>query len=328
MTVPQQVPQQQAVEQSAPVEQSVDERISARARGFLQEIEENDDTEQLDEQAAPEVETPTEEVAQEAETPPPPEVPMVEVDIDGEKFTIPEKVKHRVMADKDYRQKTMEVAATKKHLEALTATATQIAQQAQQMAPYHAQLMQMDNHAQMLQQQMQQAQANQDPLAYNEAQGALAILLRNRDQSAQWLHQQTERLNAEQKQLRLQALSLEAPKLFQEFPDLAKPETQQKLAKYVTDSGLPQEALDFLNYSAAGTRLAWKAHQYDVLIAEQAKAKEKLAEKVKGLPSATQSSRAPDKGAQNKQLRDQWRKNGGSINDPAFSAYLRNKLRG
>jgi hypothetical protein len=54
------------------------------------------------------------------------------------------------MADKDYRQKTMATAEQRKQLETLTATAERTIQQAQQMAPYIAQLNQMDSHAQRL----------------------------------------------------------------------------------------------------------------------------------------------------------------------------------
>lgn len=318
------IPQQEAVQESA---QSNDERIGSFARGFLQEIESNDDTEQngtVDpEPQAEETETPPEP---EAETPPPePEEPLVEIELEGKKAKVPEWVKHRTMADKDYRQKTMEVAAERKQLGQLMATAAQIAQQAQALAPYHAQLQQMDSHLQYLNQKLQSGELREDPIAENRAMSEMAILMRNRDHLANGIQQETSRLEAQQKSLRAEKLKLEAPKLLQEFPDLAKPETQQKLAQYVQNEGLPPEAIEFLNYSAPGVKLAWKAHQYDVLIAEQAKAKEKLNEKVKGLPAA-QPSRAP-KGAQDKSLQEKWQKSGGKFNDPTFDALLRQRLR-
>ena len=98
------------------------------------------------------------------------------------------------------------------------------------------------------------------------------------------------------------------------------------LSQYVQDQGLPQEAIDYLNYSAPGAKLAWKAHQYDVMVADQAKAQAKLKETVKSLPS-TQSSRGPSSDAKDKQLRAEWKKNGGNINDPAFDQLLRSKIR-
>jgi hypothetical protein len=333
MSVPNAAP---AAAPAAPAQQqpqSVDERIRQRAEGFLAQIDEDGPTDALNpneasEEAPPQEDAETETPEQEAETPALPDVKMVEVELeDGEKVLVPEKVKHRMMADKDYRQKTMELSATRKQVEQHLASAAQLAQQAQQMAPYHAQLFQMENHANYLQQQLQTL--GEDPLAFNRVQGELAILLHNKDRFAQGLHQQVAQLNAQQQQLRAKQLEIDAPKLFEEFPELQKPETQQKLAQYVRESGLPQEALDYLNYSPSGTKLAWKAHQYDVMVADQAKARAKLQEKTKTLPAATQSSRAGDPASiKQKQLRSDWQKRGGNINDPAFSAYLRSKLRG
>ncbi len=334
MAIPQQ-PQQQAVQTPAPqIPQSNDEAIGDFARSFLGDLQQNDDPDQRDpepqahEEDAPLQDTETQEAeTQEAETPALPEVPLVEVDIDGEKFTIPEKVKHRVMADKDYRQKTMEVSATKKQLETLIATATQAAQQASQLAPYNAQLFQMENQAQFLNQRLRSPELQQDPVEFNRVQGELAILLHSKDRFAQGLQQEVSKLEAQRHQVRVNQLAMEAPKLLEEFPDLAKQESKTKLTQYVQEAGLPPEAIDFLNFSAPGIKLAWKAHQYDVMVADQAKAKAKLNEKTKGLPAATQSSRAPDQGAKDKQLREGWKKRGGSISDPAFTEILRSQIR-
>jgi hypothetical protein len=335
MSIPQ-VPQQQAAPNSAPSQpQSNDEAIGGFARGFLAELDSADaaqdqqdrgeDPPVEQQEQALEIEAQPQELP-EAETPTP-DVPMVEVDVDGVKYHIPEQVKHRVMADKDYRQKTQEVAATRKHFEALTATAQKVFEQAQQLAPYNAQLFSLDNHAQYLDQQLRSGQLNDDPIAFNRAQGELAITLRNRDQLAAGLQQQQEKLTYEQDRLRMQAWQHDAPKLFEEFPELGKPEGAQKFARYAQDAGLPQEALSFLNFSAAGAKLVWKAHQFDQMVADQAKAKAKLKEKVKTLPAATQSSRAVDSGANDKQLQSDWAKNGGKVNDPAFTQILRNRIR-
>src|SRR5688572_29503491 len=212
---------------AAPATPSIDDRISNIAQGFLSDLETNDDPDQIPEDSPQE--TPAAEVEaeapKEAETPIP-EVPMVEIDVDGEKFTVPEKVKHRVMADTDYRQKTMAIAAERKQLETLTATATQLAQQAQQLAPYHAQLHHMDSTAQFLQQRLQSQELAADPIEYNRVQGQLGILLHQRGQFAQGLQQVQAQFTAEQEKIRSHQLSLDAPKLFQKFPDLEKPENR------------------------------------------------------------------------------------------------------
>jgi hypothetical protein len=303
-----------------------DEAIGNFARGFLQEIERDDDPDQHDESQpkpeATEVETP------EAETPAPVEDTTFEYDLDGEKVNVSEKLKGRLMADKDYRQKTMALAESRRQLEALTANAQQTALQAQQMAPYFAQLNQMDSRAQQLHQALQSQELAQDPLTYNRVQGELAILLRNRDAYAQGLSQQTEQLSARQKAIQAQKLALDVPKLLEEFPEIAKPEVQQQLVKLAQDAGLPQEAIDYLNYSAAGAKIVAMAFRYQTMVKDQATSRAKLQEKVKGLPAASPSSRAPDKAAKDQQLTKQWQKGGGKMSDPTLDAILRSRLRG
>jgi glutathionylspermidine synthase len=334
MTVPNQAAPA-AAPAAAPIQpqeiQSNDEAIGSLARGFLADLETNQDPNHPNEAQAPVEDAPPEEAPPEvpepeAETPAEPEVPLVEVDIDGEKYSIPEKVKHRVMADKDYRQKTMEVAAQRKQLEQHQATAQKLVEQAQQLAPYHAKLFQMDAHADHLSKLLQSPELATDPLQFNRVQGELAILLRNRDQFAQGLQQHVNQLDGERAKLRTEKFVQEVPELLKEFPDLAKPESRERLAKYVNEAGLPPEAIDFINYSAASAKLAWKANLYDQMVADQAKAKAKLAEKVKTLPAA-QTGRAADKSAKDKSLQERWQKGGGKINDPAFTELLRSKLR-
>ena len=329
------VPNAAPVVQAPAAPQTNEEAIGSFARDFLGELDANDDPEALDPNEAP-VETqpqepdPIENPEPEAETPPQPEIPMVEVELDdGEKVLVPEKVKHRMMADKDYRQKTMALSADRKQVEQHLAKAAELAQQAQQMAPYHAQLHQMDSRAAYLDQALRTDPAlAADPLEWNKAQGELAILLRNRDHFAAGLQQQQAQFTAQQLELRAQQLALDAPELFKAFPELQKPETQAKLNEYVKAEGLPQEAIAFLNYSAAGVKMAHKARLYDEMVAEQAKSRAKLSEKVKTLPAATPSSRAAEGGVKTKQLESEWKKDGGKINSPAFDALLRAKIRG
>ena len=85
-----------------------------------------------------------------------------------------------------------------------------------------------------------------------------------------------------------------------------------------------RDRFQYLNFSIAGTKLAWKAKQFDRMVKEQAKAKAQLKDKVQALPPAvTKTSRSSDGGVQTKQARQEWRKGGGQLHDPNFSALLR-----
>ena len=302
------------------------------AQGFLKDIEENPDPDQIEpdeplaeQEAEPAAEQ--EEPEPEAETPNPDPVIEYEAE-DGKKYQVPEALKPALMRDKDYRQKTMALAESRKQLEQLTANAQQIAAQAQQMAPYYAKLHAMENRAQQLERALASNELAQDPIEYNRTQGELAILLRNRDAFAQGLGEVQNQMEAQQAQLRAQKLALDAPKLLEEIPDIGKPEVQRALTEYAKQNGLTDFEISYLNYSAAGVRLAWKAKQYDAMVKDQAANRAKLAAKVQAAPTATKSSRAGGQSANTKQLQADWKKDGGNIHSPAFSALLRQKLRG
>lgn len=326
---------QQPQQPQAP--QTNDEAIGNYARGFLADLQANDDPDQMQplEDAPVEEEQPQEaqqEEQAEAEsvedTPQEPEIPLVEVEIEGEKFQVPEKLKGRLMADKDYRQKTMALAEQRKAFDQMAATAQQLAAQAQQMAPYHAQLFAMESRAQQLRAALTPELRANDPIEFNNTQGELAILLNERAQFAAQLGNAQQGLNQQFAALQSQRLAQEAPALFEEFPSLKEEGTRQNLVKYLRDQGADDQALGYIDFSVFGTKLAYKAMQYDRMVADQAKSKAKLAEKVKAAPPVATNSRVPNVNAQEKQLQKDWKKGGGKLHDPAFSALLRNKLRG
>lgn len=325
--------------------QSSDERLGQFAKGVFeslanpdQDIEQHDEAVQGDgvpaagpeEGKAPKDETENrseeEQAASEEENPQVSDVAMVEVELeDGKKVMVPEYVKGHLMRDKDYRQKTMALAEQRKSYEQLSQQARQIADQAQQMAPYHAHLFVMDNRASQLNKELTQELAVNDPIEYNRKQGELAILLRNRDSLASGLHQQMSRLYQEQAELKSKQLAIEAPKLFEEIPELQKTEEREALGKWVKDQGLTEDEFQYLNFSVAGTRLAWKARQFDRMVKEQAKVKASLKDKVQTIPAVTKTSRSAESGAIIKQQRQEWKKGGGKLHDENFSALLRSR---
>ena len=323
------------VQPQTPAPVTNDDKIGLFAKAALGELTQDGDVNQMDadltegeqepQEAAPEGQEDQPE-AEEA-TPDGSEIPMVEVELeDGTKVQVPENIKAHVMRDKDYRQKTMALAEMRKGYEQLAQQAQQVAAQAQQLAPYHAKLQLMEGRAQFLQQSLTHELANNDPIEFNKMQGELAILLRERDSLANGLQYEQGRVNEYQQMLKMQQLSIEAPKLFEEIPDLAKQEERESLGKYVLEQGLNHEEYQYLNFSVPGTRLAWKARQYDRLVAQQAQTKAKLQTQVKTLPPVSKSSRSVDNAANIKQAKQDWKRGGGKIHDANFSALLRQRI--
>lgn len=334
----QEVPQPKAVPNQHQEIQNVDEAIGSFARGFLSDLERNPDVDsprteeiqQQQEQQQPEGEVEAEEVEQpEAEAPSrEPEIPLVEIELeDGQKYQVPEKLKGHFMRDKDYRQKTAEIAQERKQLGQATATANQVIAQARQMAPYFAQLTSMDNQMQQMVKALQSPELQQDPVEFNRVQSALVMLRMDREQFAGQLGQYQQQVQEQQNRLRGEALAAAMPKLREAIPSIESPQTQKALREQAVSEGFSEAEMDYIAFSPTAIKTLWKAREYDRLIAEQKASASKLQQKVKTLPAA-QASRAPDKGAQSQQLEREWKKGGGKINDPAFDALLRQRLRG
>lgn len=344
---PSQTMQQQAAPQqytpTAP-KAPVEDRISAFSQGFLADVEKNDDpdgferAEEVEAEESQEEQQPQEEQPQEQEHPAPeaeeatpePDEPVIEFELeDGKKVQVPEALKPHLMRDKDYRQKTMALAEQRKTLEQLTTQAQQVATQSQQMAPYFAQLYAMDNRANQIQQALTNDLMTNDPVEFNRAQGELAILLRNRDQLAAGLNQFQSQISAQQSELLMKKLAVDAPKLFEEIPEIQKPETQAALRKVAEEAGFSEIEIAHINYSVPAVRLLWEALQFRRMKADSKKAAEALKKQVKTLPPVAPTSRAQvDAKAQSEKLRKQWRKDGGKVTSESFDQLLRNRLRG
>ena len=102
-------------------------------------------------------------------------------------------------------------------------------------------------------------------------------------------------------QAQSQRLAAEAPALFEEIPALKEESVRTNLVRYLREQGADDQALGYIDFSTFGTKIAFKAQQYDRMVAELQKSKVKLAEKVKAAPPVASQSRVPNVNAQEKQ---------------------------
>lgn len=312
----------QAPVQSAP---SVDDRIAAAANSFMDALDEPAIQPGPQEAPAEEVETPQEpeapaEAEPEAETPQP---ELAEIEYEGKQYKVAPELRSAFLRHADYTQKTQEAAASRKSAEQMTLAAQNAIAQAQQLAPYFAQLHSMQAQAQAIRQSLTPQLRDNDPIGYNTALSEYNMLTNSIQQSSGQLEQVTQQHRAQLHAVRQAAWNEQAPALIKEFPELAKPEAVRALQEYVVNSGLPQEAIDFINYSAPAAKVFWKAQQYEKLVAEQAKAKASLKSKTQGVPPVKPTGRAPDKEAQIKKLQGDWKKSGGKMTDQNLDQLLR-----
>lgn len=303
---------------------SNDQRIAAFANDFLNDLDQNTDPDQIEEVQEERPEVPQEQVEEEAEAQP--QVELADVEYEGKQYQVPPELREALLRQSDYTRKTMELAHSRKSVEAMQQSVQQAAQVAQQLAPLHAQLFAMQTQAQALRSQLTTELLTSDPIGYNTIQGQLGLLHQDIQQFSGHVQQAKSHYDQQIKAVRQQRLQEGLPNLKKLVPDIDKPEVQAALSRYAVDKGLPLEALEYVSFEPVAVELIWKAQQYEQLIADQAKAKKHVAEKVNGLPAVKPTGRSQEKSAQTKQLNDNWRKGGGKLDDPHFDALLRQRL--
>lgn len=245
---------------------------------------------------------------------------LVEWELDGEKVQVPAKLKDYLMRDKDYRQKTMALAEDAKLTKAAQQTFDQLAQhaqslvqQAQQLAPVYGQVTALDQQIQQIKSYLTPQLKATDPLAFNNLGTELFLLSQQRQeifnsaqaQMAQY-RQRMDAVNAQANQVRTQQAIAEVKKAIPQFSE----QVSREVGEYVAKSGLPQEALAYMDSSAPAFLLAWKAAQYDRI---QAEAKTSLKKVENAAPIAKPSAKAQtsESKARMDRLQEQFRKSGG-----------------
>lgn len=314
----------------APQEQaalSVDERIAQVGNNFLDGLDEHQDPNQtqeaVEEAPAEEAPLPVENEEQPPEAEAEPEIELREIEYEGKQYKVAPELREAFLRQSDYSRNIAQVKASQKNVEQMTLAASQVLQAAQQLAPVHAKLHSMQSQAQALYQQLTPQLRAEDPIGYNTTQGDLNLLIREIDQGTGFLNHATQQLAAQQENVRKQLMQEQLPALIKDIPDIQKAETRDALATYAVETGLPQEALEFMKFSPPAVRLLWESMQYRKLMKDQAKAQASLKSKVAGVPGVKPTGRAADQGAQVKQAQAAFRKGGGKLNDGNLDALLK-----
>jgi len=193
----------QALEQSQDV--SIEDRMASL---FTPEEEQAAETapqdnevevEESEEEETPEGEKPEEQVEAEEETAEP---DLVEIDVDGQSYKVPEALKDKIMLQADYTRKTQEVAEQRKQVEQAQAQLQQAAQLQQQSLVEYAQLVALDNQLNSYNQVDWNALYDSDPAEFVRLKEARRDLVDTRTQLAnQVTIQQQQQAEAQQQNL-------------------------------------------------------------------------------------------------------------------------------
>lgn len=249
-------------QQTSAVEQPATESIDVEA---LLDAKFGTGEEQPEQQ---EQEAPEGEEAQAAEesTETPAEAEFVEVDVDGETYQVPPKLKDRIMAEKDYTAKTTEIANTRRALDL----------QSKEVALFHEQRafeqsMEADvDRLKMFDAYIKHEKSSKDWASLTtdqvvRAKLELDQLAEQRNELAQALKGKREefmqKLNGERAKLKESAKEI----LSKAIPNWSD-ETRASVEKYAQSLGYPEVAVR--NMSALDAQIAWKAMQFDKIKAE------------------------------------------------------------
>lgn len=252
---------QPAVEEPISESADLDAKLEAKFGMFEERVREEPEQPQEPPQEAPT----GEDVAAKPESGKE-EPELVEIDVDGEIWQVPPKLKERFMAQKDYTSKTTEVANTRRALEAQQKEIALFREQRafeESVASDLDHLKMMDAYVQHVEKNTEWAKLTTDQIV--RARLELDQLRTQRSELAKALQAKQNEFN--------QKISNEREKLKKESAEVVakaipnwNDETRGAVEKYVQSMGYPEVAIPHM--SALDYQVAWKAMQYDKIKAE------------------------------------------------------------
>lgn len=259
----------------APLEQTPEERIEAL---LTRKAEEPEDEE-------PEGDPETEEESAEPEAP---QEEFDEVELEGKTYQVPKEIKRAVLREKDYTQKTQEVAEERRRL----AEERQIFEMNRQLetviADDTAELRQLSSQISLYEQAINQAIQEQDPARVATLNAQYTILQRQIGEKSAEVNQkrnQLMQLVQYEKQQRLQKGYEEVSKRIKGF----SPETAKELRAAAKEFGYADYELNDVDDPRA-LQVLWEAAQYRKLQAAKPNIQKRVAEAPKTLkPKANQA---------------------------------------
>lgn len=275
------------------------------------------------------VETQT-EVTQEPEAQAQTEAELAEVEYEGKTHKVDPAIKDAILRHADYTRKTQEVAERRRTVEQREQMLMQTLQLSEQLAPAFGHLSAMDQQIQSIRQQLTPQLRQVDPLAYNTLATDLGLLQQDRNQFAQGIEGEKQKLTQAMEQARKASLHERLQDALPKVQSAIKgfsPQTAKQIAEFAKSQGFSQEELEHISFSAPAVISLWKAAEYDRIQAAKLKAQPKgmgnlppvAKPGARGALESEQSSRQ-------KETLQAWRKGGGK-NADQLASILKNRLK-
>jgi hypothetical protein len=305
----------QAQEQSEP---SIKDRIGA----LLTQPEQPEAPEEASEVEASteEAPQPTEEPAEVLETDP--TADWREVELDGEKLSVPPKWEKAFLQERDYTQKTQALAEQRKAIEQRAQFLQTQEQILQHLTPLYA-------HGTALQNTIAQYEKldwealRADPLEYSTKRADYAALLQQRQDLGRQIEHAQGQLSHQRHAAMVQAVQAAVPQIKKAIPDWG-PEKDQQLTRFAMEQGASPDELMGLASRPWAVVLLEQARKYQELQAKHAQLPKKATPSPVARPGAKPTVQSSE-GALYRKNQEQFRKSGGK-DKSALRALIKAKL--
>lgn len=298
--------------QSAP-EETPKRSLSDFAKGFMETLDREDaapsDQEAPVEEAEVPSEVPPEEPLEATEAPPEEDTgqKLVEVEIDGKLFAVPEEIKDGYLRQSDYTKKTQEVAQARRQVETMLQAANQAVQASQQFADIIGQIKSADASLQAFHGLNWNELRATDPVEYATKQADFARWQSYREGLVRNLQDAKQRVDYAQAQEMAQRVQQGAQLLSQQIPGWGE-QRMKEIRAAAQRYGYQDAELDSITDPRA-VLVLHKAAEYDKLQASRVS----RAQQLKNLPPvAKPSARSGQDKAAIQKARENFRKGGGN----------------
>lgn len=253
-----------------------------------QETEITDDQDEEGVEAGPEEESPEIEEPAEPEDDVEASSEFVEVEFDGELYEVPPKLKDALMRESDYTQKTQEVAATKKQIEAEQARIAQERSQYEFLSSVQDEMLQVQQIEQSIPQYKAYLKENLDNLSATQIEKIrleIDELSTQKDAITRSLQAKYQDHQQAQEQARRELLDKSTEVLRSKIPDYS----EEKVGEYVKAFGFTDDQIAMAKLDPKQMEMAYKAMRYDQL----QQGKTAAVAKAKAAPQIKAKSRNP-----------------------------------
>jgi hypothetical protein len=260
------------------------------------------------------------------ETEPDPTADWVEVELEGEKLTVPPKYREAFLKNADYTQKTQGLAEQRKVVELREQAIVAHEQVFQQLQPLYHQAAVIESQLQQLNSVNWEQLRAEDPLQYSTRRADYAALSQSRQEIHNQIGQGQQYLSQQRQYAAAEAAKAAEPILRKAIPDWG-PDKDRKLTQFALTNGASAAELQGLAARPWAVILLEKARMFDELQASKAQ----LPKKVQHLSPVAKPGAKPTvqstQGASFRKNQEAFRKSGGK-DSIALRALIKARLSG